>query len=38
MPLIIEAGFDAWEGQDSSNDKRLLWINTEKTLPSVRYL
>lgn len=21
MPLFIEAGFDAWEGQDSSNDK-----------------
>ena len=24
MPLIIEAGFDAWEGQDSSNDKKAI--------------
>ena len=24
MPLIIEAGFDAWEGQDSANDKKAI--------------
>ena len=24
MPLIIEAGFDAWEGQDSANDKAAI--------------
>lgn len=24
MPLIIEAGFDAWEGQDSTNDKKAI--------------
>lgn len=24
MPLIIRAGFDAWEGQDSANDKKAI--------------
>ncbi|MDO5409398.1 MAG: uroporphyrinogen decarboxylase family protein [Lachnospiraceae bacterium] len=24
MPQIIEAGFDAWEGQDSANDKKAI--------------
>lgn len=24
MPLIIEAGFDAWEGQDTANDKKAI--------------
>ncbi len=24
IPLIIEAGFDGWEGQDSANDKKTL--------------
>ena len=24
MPYIIEAGFDAWEGQDSANDKKAI--------------
>lgn len=24
MPLIIQAGFDAWEGQDTANDKKAI--------------
>ncbi len=24
MPMIIEAGFDAWEGQDTANDKKAI--------------
>lgn len=32
MPLIIEAGFDAWEGQDSSNDKKAIMEQYGKDL------
>lgn len=32
MPLIIEAGFDAWEGQDSSNDKKAIMDQYGKDL------
>lgn len=32
MPLIIEAGFDAWEGQDSSNDKKAIMDQYGKEL------
>ena len=33
MPLIIEAGFDAWEGQDSANDKKAIIDEYGKDLP-----
>lgn len=32
MPLIIEAGFDAWEGQDSANDKKAIMDEYGKDL------
>ena len=32
MPLIIEAGFDAWEGQDSANDKKAIMEQYGKDL------
>ena len=32
MPLIIEAGFDAWEGQDSANDKAAIMREYGKDL------
>lgn len=32
MPLIIEAGFDAWEGQDSANDKAAIMREYGKEL------
>ena len=32
MPLIIEAGFDAWEGQDSANDKKAIMEQYGKEL------
>ena len=32
MPLIIEGGFDAWEGQDSSNDKKAIMDQYGKEL------
>ena len=32
MPLIIEAGFDAWEGQDSANDKAAIMEEYGKDL------
>lgn len=32
MPLIIDAGFDAWEGQDSSNDKKAIMDQYGKDL------
>ena len=32
MPLIIEAGFDAWEGQDSANDKAAIMKEYGKDL------
>ena len=32
MPLIIEAGFDAWEGQDSANDKKAIMEEYGKDL------
>jgi len=33
LPLYIEAGFDLWEGQDSSNDKPALSAVYSKDLP-----
>jgi len=32
MPLIIEAGFDGWEGQDSANDKAAIMREYGKDL------
>ena len=32
MPLIIEAGFDAWEGQDRANDKKAIMEQYGKDL------
>lgn len=32
MPLIIKAGFDAWEGQDSANDKEAIMKEYGKDL------
>ena len=32
MPLIIRAGFDAWEGQDSANDKKAIMDEYGKDL------
>ena len=32
MPLIIKAGFDAWEGQDSANDKKAIMETYGKDL------
>ena len=32
MPLIIEAGFDAWEGRDSANDKAAIMEEYGKDL------
>lgn len=32
MPFIIEAGFDAWEGQDSANDKKAIMDEYGKDL------
>ncbi|MCH1981050.1 hypothetical protein MCG98_00485 [Ruminococcus sp. OA3] len=32
MPLIIRAGFDAWEGQDSANDKKAIMEEYGKDL------
>ena len=38
MPLIIEPDLTHGRDRIPPMTKRLLWINTEKTLPSVRYL
>lgn len=32
MPYIIQAGFDAWEGQDSANDKKVIMEEFGKDL------
>ena len=32
MPLIIQAGFDAWEGQDTANDKKAIMETYGKDL------
>ena len=32
IPLMIEAGFDAWEGQDSANDKAAIMREYGKDL------